>query len=99
MIDQVLQERSSNYGDFHTHANLSQTLKAIITQHYYSIHKQAMPSFMAESLAMICHKIARIVNGNPMYSDSWLDIAGYAQLVVGILDKAASENTLTKEEE
>jgi hypothetical protein len=30
---------------------------------------------------MICHKIARILNGDPNYADSWVDIAGYAQLV------------------
>jgi len=30
---------------------------------------------------MILHKIARIVNGDPDYTDSWHDIAGYAKLV------------------
>jgi len=30
---------------------------------------------------MICHKIGRIVNGDPNYYDSWADIAGYAKLV------------------
>ena len=34
-----------------------------------------------EALDMIVHKIARIVNGDPNYSDSWVDIAGYAKLV------------------
>jgi hypothetical protein len=95
MIDQILQERGNNYGDFHTQANLSQTLKSIITQHYYSVHGKALPSFMAESLAMICHKIARIVNGNPMYKDSWVDVCGYSQLVIDILNKA-EENNKTK---
>lgn len=35
---------------------------------------------------MICHKLARIVNGDPGYSDSWRDIAGYAMLVSNRLD-------------
>lgn len=91
MIDEILEERGGNYGDFHTQANLSQTLKAIVMQHYVNIHNESMPNFMAESLAMICHKIARIVNGNPMYKDSWVDIAGYSQLVVDILDKATEQ--------
>jgi hypothetical protein len=30
---------------------------------------------------MICHKMARIVNGDADYDDSWIDIAGYATLV------------------
>jgi hypothetical protein len=35
----------------------------------------------SEALEMIAHKIARILNGDPNYVDSWLDIAGYATLV------------------
>ena len=34
-----------------------------------------------EALEMIAHKIGRILNGDPDYDDSWVDIAGYAQLV------------------
>ena len=34
-----------------------------------------------EALGMIAHKIARILNGDPEYGDSWHDIAGYAKLV------------------
>jgi len=30
---------------------------------------------------MILHKIARILNGDPEYSDNWHDIAGYATLI------------------
>ena len=95
MIEETLKERGSNYGDFHTSANLTQTLNAIITQHYYSVHStkttQAppLPHFMAEAIHMICHKLARIANGDPHYVDSWHDIGGYTQLVVNILEEAA----------
>ena len=34
-----------------------------------------------EALFMIAHKIGRIINGDPDYADSWIDIAGYAKLV------------------
>jgi hypothetical protein len=34
-----------------------------------------------EALEMIQHKVARILNGDPSYHDSWHDIAGYATLV------------------
>jgi hypothetical protein len=34
---------------------------------------------------MICHKMARIMNGDPNYVDSWADIAGYATLVANRL--------------
>ncbi len=35
---------------------------------------------------MIFHKIARIINGDPNYADSWVDIAGYATLVANRLE-------------
>jgi hypothetical protein len=35
---------------------------------------------------MIAHKIARIINGDETYSDSWADIAGYAKLVADRLE-------------
>lgn len=33
-----------------------------------------------EALEMIAHKIGRILNGDPNYDDSWIDVAGYAKL-------------------
>jgi hypothetical protein len=41
----------------------------------------ALAADQQEALDMICHKIGRIVNGDPNYADSWVDIAGYATLV------------------
>jgi hypothetical protein len=100
MIDQILEERGGNYGDFHTQANLSQTLKAIVNQHYSSVHSdKPMPQFMLEAIHMICHKLARIANGNPYYVDSWQDIAGYSQLVVDILEKAQTQAAKNIKEE
>jgi len=40
-----------------------------------------LDSDMTESLEMQMHKVARILNGDPDYADSWDDIAGYAKLV------------------
>ena len=34
-----------------------------------------------EALEMLALKIARILNGDPNYADSWHDVAGYATLV------------------
>lgn len=77
-IAAVLAERETRYGDFMTHASITQDIKAAIRQG---------PSFtkleddMVEALDMIAHKVGRIVNGDPRYADSWVDIAGYAKLV------------------
>lgn len=95
-MQDILKERGSNYGSFHTQANLSQTLKAIFEQHYASVHpNEPMPQFMMEAVHMILHKLARIANGNPYYDDSWQDVAGYSQLVVDILQQAKE---VTKEQ-
>ena len=45
---------------------------------------------------MIAHKIGRILNGDPNYLDSWIDIVGYAQLIVDRLHKDQQEfNSIT----
>jgi hypothetical protein len=40
---------------------------------------------------MIAHKISRIVNGDANYMDSWVDIVGYAQLVIDKLQHDTDE--------
>jgi hypothetical protein len=47
--------------------------------------------YQRESLEMIAHKISRIVNGDANYMDSWVDIAGYAQLVIDKLQHDSDE--------
>ena len=79
-LNQILTERGTRYGKFVTHARISQSLKLVIADQL-----EARPLLLTadqqEALEMICHKIARIINGDPDYADSWTDIAGYAQLV------------------
>lgn len=79
-LNQILTERGERYGKFVNHARISQSLKRVIADQL-----EARPLLLTadqqEALEMICHKIARIINGDPDYADSWADIAGYAQLV------------------
>jgi uncharacterized ferritin-like protein (DUF455 family) len=81
-IDNTLKERGARYGDFRSHAEISQMLKSLVLD-----HDAQLAPYQAEALEMICHKLARIVNGDPNYADSWRDIAGYAQLVVRELER------------
>lgn len=74
-LDNTLQERGNNYGDFKSQAGIVQEFKRILDRY------PNLSDSQRESLDMIVHKIGRILNGNPNYSDSWLDIAGYAQLI------------------
>ncbi len=78
--DDILAERGSRYGIFAGHAKITQELKRAIATHANNNDKQ-LDDDMIEALEMICHKIGRIVNGDPHYYDSWADIAGYAKLV------------------
>lgn len=79
-VESTLIERGSRYGDFRDHARIAQTLKQYIRTELNILNQQLAPD-QAESIEMICHKLARIINGDPNYHDSWLDIAGYATLV------------------
>lgn len=80
-IDDTLEERGKRYGTFDKHSELSQKLSGAIRYHRVMNDKQ-LSDIHTEALNQICHKIARIVNGDPNYDDSWRDIAGYATLVV-----------------
>jgi hypothetical protein len=77
-IDKTLKERGERYGSFSSHAALSQAFKDVAkTGDSYEL----LSASQLEALEMIFHKIARILNGDPDYADSWHDIAGYASLV------------------
>jgi hypothetical protein len=76
----TLTERGTRYGKFSGHAQVTQELKRVMSRHAAALNKTFTDS-QWESLEMIAHKIGRIVNGDPDYADSWIDIAGYAKLV------------------
>ena len=77
-VDKTLEERGTKYGEFRIHAGISQKLKFIIRASDGWNH---LTNVQKEALEMILHKIARILNGDPSYADSWHDICGYARLV------------------
>lgn len=79
-ITQTLTERGQRYGKFTGHAEVTQMLKTVVATALRKRDKTLAPD-QQESLDMILHKIGRIVNGDPDYDDSWVDIAGYAKLV------------------
>ena len=84
-IDDVLAERGARYGNFADHARITQSIKFAIhtTEKWQHLEDDQM-----EALQMIAHKIGRILNGDPNYADSWMDIAGYAKLVADRLETA-----------
>lgn len=77
-VNATVEERGSRYGAFKDGADIMQSLKDVMrdTPNWSSL----TPS-QREALEMIQHKIGRILNGDPNYTDSWHDIQGYARLV------------------
>lgn len=77
-IKETLNERGSRYGDFKTHAQITQGIKRAME---HSPNWNKLTSDKRECLEMLAHKIGRILNGDPEYKDSWRDIEGYTRLV------------------
>lgn len=84
-INETLTARGSRYGTFATHAEVAQGLKRFMANELAKRNK-GLDDDQWEALEMIAHKIARVINGDPDYADSWLDIAGYAKLVADRLE-------------
>lgn len=82
-IDSVLIERGKRYGKFKDHAFVTQAIKSSL---FNSNPDLILDCDQKEALEMIAHKLGRIVNGDPNYADSWVDIAGYAKLVADRLN-------------
>lgn len=84
-IDAILNEREKTHGAYEVHARITQRLKAVVTEavaYRKSTNKSELTASMLETLDMTCHKMGRILAGDPSEPDHWRDIAGYNELVV-----------------
>ena len=84
----TLNERGNRYGAFDSHAQITQELKQTMVA---TGKWNKLAPDQKEALEMIAHKIGRILNGDPNYDDSWIDIAGYSKLVA---DRLTSEKSV-----
>lgn len=80
-IDQIIEERGRRYGEFASHAQITQAIKSAM---FSTPGWQRLNAPQREALEMIAHKIGRALNGDPSYADTWDDIAGYARLVADL---------------
>jgi hypothetical protein len=83
-ITETLDQREGRYGEYVKVAATAQWLKDIMRG---GDSWNGMEAYMQESLDLIANKLARIVNGDPFYDDSWHDVGGYAKLVEIELNK------------
>lgn len=77
-VDSTLAARDPKYGEFTAQCVV---ISGIEDAMHHSRNWGFLPPDMKESLGMIASKIARILNGDPDYIDSWHDIVGYARLI------------------
>lgn len=77
-IKDTLAERGARYGKFEDHARIAQNLQDAMRA---AAGWQKLAADQKQALSVIADKIARILNGDPDYSDNWHDIIGYAKLV------------------
>jgi hypothetical protein len=77
----IVDEREETHGSYERQARLSQDLKTRIRQEPHTLTHQ-----QAESIEMICVKMARIVCGNSNEPDHWRDIIGYSELILRDLE-------------
>ena len=89
-VRDLLEIRGGTYGQYKTVSKISQDIKRIMRE---SPNYKIMPDFARESLDMIASKIARILNGNYYYDDSWRDISGYAILAVMEIEELEKHET------
>lgn len=85
-IDATLTARGQRYGKFEDQACIAQCMKNFMRD---TEGWQRMDDDQKEALEMIQHKVARLLNGDPDYHDTWHDIAGYAKLVADRLEGVA----------
>lgn len=82
-IEKTLAERGARYGDFADRAHLAQALQEVMHgRREPTCHDgwDRLTSDKKQALTVIADKIARILSGDPEYTDNWHDIAGYAKL-------------------
>ncbi len=76
-IDHTLAERGARYGDFTDHAHVAMDIKDRLRS---TPNWDALTQDKQQALDVIADKIARILTGDPEYTDNWHDIQGYAKL-------------------
>jgi len=86
--EELLEERGKRYGSFSSFAEISQEIKSkVYTDLKLDKEKREANMIIMEGLDMVVHKLARILNGDPYYLDSWRDLSAYAKLVCDELEK------------
>ncbi len=87
-IIRLLEDRGARYGGFRQQWTTAQKLKAM---------GRDIPDLVVrEGFEMVCLKLSRVIDGDPMDAGTWEDIVGYSMLVHNYL---SPENVPVKTKE
>lgn len=81
-VSSTLSTRATTHGSFIDNGAIMQAFKEIARS---GRNWDDLTPHQREAIDMICHKLGRILCGNPNFADHWHDIAGYATLVEQLL--------------
>lgn len=84
-IDEVLAERGKVHGSFKEHARITTNLK-LMAHNAKNWKDNNLSAIQMEAIDMVLHKLGRILAGDPRYLDHWVDLCGYATLVIKDLE-------------
>lgn len=73
----ILEERGAKYGNWTDECNMIHDVMATFGG---GGGYASMNNGQKEAFRRIVGKLARLANGDPNHDDSWIDVAGYAQL-------------------
>ena len=85
ITDQILNDREQTHGLFREVAGYAQAIKTLMRS---SRNWQRLDVAQAQALEVVADKVARILCGDPSFTDHWQDGAGYFELVLRDLVQA-----------
>lgn len=77
-VSKTLEERGARYGEFIDHATIAQGIQEV---YHEAPNWWRLKPDVRQMLIVLSDKVARILNGDPDYTDNYHDIQGYAKLV------------------
>jgi hypothetical protein len=83
----ILSQRNNTYGSFKDNSDVTNGLYELV-EPWVAKEKP----YIKEALHMVLHKISRIACGDKSYKDNWVDIIGYSQCVLDILEQEETTN-------
>lgn len=87
--EEIMEQRGEIYGSYTKICQIAESIETSLRS------GESWPMLRPEqkqSLKMMAHKMARVVCGNTQYRDNWLDMSGYAELVVKEIDRRVEAN-------